>query len=222
MLYIFDVDGTLIEGFIVTEACPSCNRTGVVYRVRARKRVEDKCPRCKGKGFVFSKEHLPYDDVEVLPKRRDKIRELAENPDAKFAIATNQAGPQLGFQTFAQVYAKMGRVLAEFEHFHGRPVSVHMSMSHEKAKDPEARTPEALHRRKPNPGMLEDAMAAHFDRAGAADWRKWSRANTCFVGDLATDGLAAERAGVAFYFADEFFDTPVEERREATEAMGQS
>lgn len=155
-LYVFDVDGTLIRGFM---------------------------------------EGLPYDHVELLPGRLERLRDLASE-GAEFAVATNQAGCGFGHQTVEQIRAKMGRVLAEVEWFCGRPFSVHICHHHPHSKAEEWRGTEAqLRRRKPGPGMLEDAMRAH----------RVLPSQTTFVGDMETDRGAAEAAGVRYSDEAEFF-----------------
>jgi D-glycero-D-manno-heptose 1,7-bisphosphate phosphatase len=134
-----------------------------------------------------------YDDIEILPDRRDAIHALA-GPNARFALITNQAGVAMGYQTPEQVWRKLGGVIAAFGGFHCRPVSLHVCFDHPDAKvamwkmDP-------CPRRKPGPGMLIEALEAHHvDPTDAV-----------FVGDMKTDRQAAEAAQVEYYDADEFF-----------------
>jgi D-glycero-D-manno-heptose 1,7-bisphosphate phosphatase len=167
-LYIFDLDGTLIRSFL---------------RERPSRHGTDQ-------------EAADYDHVEVLPGRREALKLLA-NQEARFAIATNQAGVAFGYQTPEQVKRKLGRVLAEFDFFYGQPVTVHYVFEH-----PQATREEFFHanpeRRKPNPGMLIEAMLRHFGG--------WTDLTDCvFVGDMESDRLAAHKLGMPYVDAEVFF-----------------
>lgn len=164
MLYLFDVDGTLIRSFL-----------------REGDTAHD------------------YDDVELLEGRRDAILSLAaEGVKARlhvaFGLVTNQAGVAMGYQTPDQVRAKMARVVAALEFFGGAPFSIHICMHHPDAKLPEWRQKPCV-RRKPNPGMIAEAMDAH--RVFPDD--------TLFVGDMDTDAVAARSARVDYVDAGAFF-----------------
>jgi D-glycero-D-manno-heptose 1,7-bisphosphate phosphatase len=135
-----------------------------------------------------------YALVKVLEGRRERIEALAVH-DHRFALATNQAGVALGYQTERDVYLKMGRVAGELECFYGAPWSLHVCMHHPEAKDARWALPAPIFRRKPEPGLLLEAMEAH----GAV------REYTCFVGAMESDAEAAKRAGVSYVQADEFF-----------------
>jgi D-glycero-D-manno-heptose 1,7-bisphosphate phosphatase len=133
-----------------------------------------------------------YDLVEVLPGRVEKIRELAID-DHSFALITNQGGVAMGYQNETQVAAKLVRVVDAFDGFHGQPYSVHVCYTHPKATVLKYQADSPL--RKPGPGMLLKAMEAHgCDRSEAV-----------FVGDMPTDELAAQAAGVKYVDAEEFF-----------------
>lgn len=137
-----------------------------------------------------------YMKVEMLPRRREKLatlRHLRTLPH--FALVTNQGGVAMGYQTPGEVRGKMGRVLAECEFFHGRPISVHIAMHHPKARLPAWQEHPGIERRKPSPGMIYEAMMAH----------DVPRRKTIMVGDMDADEEAATAAGVGFMHADEFF-----------------
>jgi histidinol phosphatase-like enzyme len=203
MLYVFDVDGTLIEGFLGGEECEECKGEGrrrnpeiEFGRPPRAPEIEPwiKCAACRGKGQHFG-EHVPYHHVTPLPGRAEVVERLALEPDAHFALATNQGGVAMGYQEPDEVWEKMARVLAEFEFFHSRATSVHIATNHPEAKDEIYRDPELLKLRKPLPGMLLAAMQAH----------NATPRNTIFVGDMPVDRDCAEAAGVRFVWAKHFF-----------------
>lgn len=160
MLYLFDLDGTLIRSFL---------REG-------------------------DAEH-DYDDVEILPGRLERLRELAsEDHYTGFGLVTNQAGVAMGYQTPEQVHAKIGRVLTELEFFFGHPFSVHIAMHHPNARLEQWKADDG--RRKPGGGMIVEAIRAHIVM----------REDTVFVGDMVTDMEAAAEAEVTYVDAAEFFE----------------
>jgi HAD superfamily hydrolase (TIGR01662 family) len=174
MLYMFDVDGTLIEGFL---------------------RNWKKEGRSKQPTHHTDVEKEMYDKVTLLPGRRDRIHQLATNdPHACFALVTNQGGVAWGFQTVDQVEAKMAKVIKELDFFFRKPFSVHISYVHPNAALEEWRGDDG--RRKPSPGMLDEAMQAH---------RLVNRATAIMVGDMETDQQAAMEAGVTYMDESSFF-----------------
>lgn len=186
-LYGLDIDGTLIRSFLRDEPCETCNGTRrvVLHGIRF-----DPCPECVA----------TYDAVELFPGRSGGIWRLARVPDSCFALITNQGGVAFGYQTKEQVGAKLARVALACDFFFGRPFTIHVAFGHPKASVPEYRDLEQVAKRKPSPVMLYDAMAAH--RMGKAD--------TVYVGDMDSDRLCAEAAGVRYFEASEFFgDTPL-------------
>lgn len=192
MLYVFDVDGTLIRGFIQEEVCDKCKGEGrVMESPRMMGSSWKKCEPCKGKGRLFG-EHLPYGDVEMLPGRREKLAEL-EKQGHTFAIATNQGGVAMGYQTEIEAMRKMAWVVHEMG---VRRVSQHIAFHHPEARVEGYADPELVKLRKPNPGMIYWAMGAHNVK---------DRSQVVFVGDLPTDRDCAENAGVRFEWAEEFF-----------------
>jgi D-glycero-D-manno-heptose 1,7-bisphosphate phosphatase len=104
VLYIFDLDGTLIRSFI--RDAPQKHGSDLEVEV--------------------------YDKVEVLPNRLAKLRTLAAE-GSEFAIASNQAGVAFGFQTVEQVQNKLGLACARLAFFFDRPFSVHVCYHHPKA-----------------------------------------------------------------------------------------
>lgn len=134
MLYMLDLDGTLIEGFLTK------NEDGSFGEV------------------------LDYDRVAVLPGRHEKLYKLVRDGRSghltRFALVTNQAGVAFGHQTVNQVREKVARASAQFELFFGRPVTFHICFHHPEATDPYWRQ-DPCPRRKPGAGMLIEALEAH-------------------------------------------------------------
>lgn len=152
----------------------------------------------------FMRENMPrpgtdearseYDRVEALMGRLTVLYELALTRK-RFALVTNQGGVAMGYQTVRQVERKLSRVVRTMAFFYSRPFSVHCAYGHPDAKDPRLATPEEVCKRKPSPWMLEQAIEAHGVEL----------ARTLYVGDLDSDRMCAENAGVAYRDADEFF-----------------
>lgn len=210
MLYVFDVDGTLIKGFLGDEECETCKGEGRLrnpnFKPFSSRALEDtwlKCPRCNGKGRTGG-EHLPYEQVTPLVPALRGIQFLAQQPNAHFALATNQGGVAMGYQTVDQVVQKMGRVIAEFGFFHTRAFSVHVAMHHPDARKAGWNDPGKCKLRKPLPGMLQAAMRAH---------NKTAR-DTTFIGDMPVDRDCAEAAGVRFVWAKDFWPQQLDKERE--------
>lgn len=139
------------------------------------------------------KGEFTYADVEPLPNRLKVLQGLAGSMHSRFALVTNQGGVAFGYQTEQEVYAKMADVLAEFDLFWSRPFSVHICFNHPKAQIDQYRCDDP--RRKPGPGMLIEAFAAH----------RVAHAHTVFIGDMESDKEAAVKAGVQFEWAEDFF-----------------
>ena len=121
-------------------------------------------------------------DQKVMPGRRKKIQEFIEN-GYKIVAVTNQGGIGLGYMTDKQcqeclfdIDRKLGGV---FDRMYYAPAS------------PSAKHPLT----KPNPGMLLKAK-----KELNIDLTK-----SIMVGDRDTDKGAAEKAGVPFQWAKDFF-----------------
>lgn len=172
MLYLFDVDGTLIRSFLRDTPAESAE---------------------------------VYDRVELLPGRAGLLHALAKDGN-RFGIVTNQDGVAFGYQTKEQVGVKIARVLKECAFFYGQPFSVHICFHHPRATIDEYRDPEGCKRRKPERGMILEAMAAHYGPSESAGGLMYRAAGkTVFVGDMATDAEAAKAAGVTYHDAEAFF-----------------
>ena len=197
-LYMFDLDGTLIEEFIRTEQCAKCRGTGDFF--------DTACDECNGKGRIFG-EVLDYDRVELLPGRREKLQDLRK-AGANIAICTNQGGISLGYQSFRQVMTKLERTIRALGFREpaytprtgapqlltlGQGPNVYCVFSpyHPEGSRPIGDPDD----RKPMPGMLDKALMMYGVEPEDA----------LMVGDLATDEGAAYRAGVEFRWAEDFF-----------------
>lgn len=124
------------------------------------------------------------------------VEKLAELRDAglTLALATNRGGVAFGYTTLEEAEA----LALEAAELCGIPdVNIYVCPYHAKARgsrsDPRfAREDDC---RKPNPGMLNQALA---DLGVSPE-------QACYVGDMETDRQAAERAGMGFCWAEEFF-----------------
>jgi D-glycero-D-manno-heptose 1,7-bisphosphate phosphatase len=141
-------------------------------------------------------EVLPFPVVKPLPGRIEKVNALLD-ADVKVAIATNKAGVAWGHITIEDCVAKRRKFEREFritelDELAGR-FAWYEAYGHPGAPDklwgyddPD---------RKPRPGMLLRAMVAFGEEP----------ATTMMVGDMDFDREAAERAGVEFHWAQEYF-----------------
>lgn len=154
-------------------------------------------------------------EIVLLPNVAEKLAEIRKR-GGKIAIATNQGGPALrdylgrsdarpSFMEVAHVYFhQLGRLIPDAKifmalgyEFDGRwlaPVGI-SSQREFIHYSPTAFYSAHQRWRKPQPGMLLDAMRMY----------KVSAESTLFVGDSETDRLAAEAAGVRFAWAKDFF-----------------
>jgi histidinol phosphatase-like enzyme len=177
VLFCFDADGTLIEGFLRNWGKPQPKHGSEV-------------------------EQVVYDRVELLPGRLEFIERLAvTQADPRFAIITNQAGVAFGYQTEQQVRAKMGHVVSALHFFFGRPFSIHIAYEHLNATVPEYKVDELTYR-KPAPGMILEALAVHYYKEQTYMRPPYG----IMVGDMETDRQAAEAAEVRYYDAEDFFN----------------
>ncbi len=133
MLFICDLDGTLIEATLGRYTCP-CGGPSV-----------GGCERCYGRGFYHKHDDKTYDRVIWLPNRLPVLAELAHRGH-DIAVATNQTGVYFGDLTSERVRAKMTRVSTQLcEQI--SPQDCFMLVCQEPGPD-----------RKPEPGMLLNAM----------------------------------------------------------------
>lgn len=164
-LYIFDLDDTLIEGYV--------------------------------------KKH-PYDRVEPLPGRADKLDELIKD-DHDIAIVTNQGGVAFGYNTEDQFHSKMYTALFKL----GLPVSTQYAVcfSDLRSKDERYNKTEDCARRKPSGAMIHEVMRyfgmlPQVPGSGALDNL------VLYIGDRPEDQQAAINADVPFMWSWEFFGDP--------------
>ena len=178
-LLIFDADGTLRECTVPGQPCP--NQPGE-WRLKAN--VET---TLQNYPLRFWHPDEPEGTVEL-------------------ALASNQAGVDLGYLSYAMAGQLLWQTLSEAlgvpwekldmsasPAWHQRTLSgsrlglsVHWCASHPDVMDM---------RRKPNPGMLWMAMIEH----------QVLPVRTLMVGDRPEDELAAEQANVPFMWANDFF-----------------
>jgi D-glycero-D-manno-heptose 1,7-bisphosphate phosphatase len=131
MLYLFDMDGTLIEGHL------------------------DRVPDGKG-GEVFV-ETRPYGDVIVLPERRERLDALRAEGHMVH-IVTQQGGVAFGHQTYAEAMDKLRAVMKALGHEpeHEGDWWVTCCFAHPEATVERFRA--GGERRKPSPSMLLEVM----------------------------------------------------------------
>jgi D-glycero-D-manno-heptose 1,7-bisphosphate phosphatase len=153
MLYLFDLDGTLIESYM-------------------------------------EREDKDYRRVAVLPGRVERLSELLQSGDS-IGIVTNQAGVAFGYISEADAHDKIRRSIAALGLPEDTPYAV--CFAHSKSRDPRYNNECEVARRKPSGTMIRELAAG------------WDVSDVLYVGDMDTDKLAAENAGVAFQWAEEFF-----------------
>lgn len=166
-LLIFDVDGTLRECTVAGQPCP--NKPGE-WRLKPNVQA------------VLQNYALRY---WQLQEPRGTVQ---------LALVSNQAGVALGFFSATMAGLLLLDTLREALQLSrycplltpGLGLSVRWCATHPKQPDM---------RRKPNPGMLWEAMLEH----GVLPDR------TLMVGDRPEDAVAAEQANVPFMWADTFF-----------------
>lgn len=179
MLYAFDLDGTIITSYMSN---PDKN----------------------------------YFQYEILPGRVEILNNLLEEGH-DVCFITNQAGVAFGYQRAEDTINKVFRVLFELfglekyafsfepaadctiEYNNTRKtddrrvIKVYIAFGHAEAKLQVWGTRQEVERRKPSPAMLMQSMAFYDTK------------EVVFVGDMATDRIAADCAGVEFITPDEFF-----------------
>ncbi len=131
------------------------------------------------------------DDWQWLPGRLEKLLELRAQ-GVQIALATNQAGVAFPWSKYseAQIQAQIDIVAATVSACY---VGVCYSTPNPKAL-PEYHNPND-ERRKPNPGLLIEAM--HYCGVSAQE--------TLFIGDMESDEQAAQTAGCHYATAEGFF-----------------
>jgi HAD superfamily hydrolase (TIGR01662 family) len=132
------------------------------------------------------------DDWQWLPGRVEKCRELRDQ-GVRLAIASNQAGVAFPWSKFSEAEIRL-----ELELIARMIGAEYLGIC---CTTPNSKALPAYHnpndrRRKPNPGMLLEAMQT-CGSVGPSE--------TLFVGDRPEDEQAAQAAGVSFVWADTFF-----------------
>ena len=127
------------------------------------------------------------DDWQWIHGRQSKIA-LLHLQGIKLAIATNQGGVAFGYLDPHEIRAELRKV-AEEAHI---PFTA-MCFSHPQATIEQFK--EDSPRRKPGAGMLLEVIQASGE----------SKKETLMVGDRPEDEQAAQNAGVAFMWAEDFF-----------------
>ena len=155
-LYMFDLDGTLIQPHA------------------------PKSPRS-------------YDEVELLPRRREVLAGLL-GEGRQIAVIANQPSVGFGTWTEAQFEDKLRRALDELGLAPETVTRVCYADPH--SRDPRYTDPAECARQKPAGAMLAEALAA----CGLA------AADGTYVGDQPEDEQMARQAGVAFEWASRFFE----------------
>ena len=132
-------------------------------------------------------------EQQPIPGVPEKLTELKDQ-GIKIALATNRGGVAWGYTPIKLAW-KLAREAAELCGVPNAPI--YLCPYHAKAKGKRVVAKYAVDHecRKPNPGMLLDAMREADIEKGAA----------IFIGDRDSDKEAAEKAGVRFYWAEEYF-----------------
>ena len=131
------------------------------------------------------------EDWEWLPGRLERLRQL--KADGKFIrFVTNQGGVAFDLLKEHEIQNEFVNMAEEigYERWHN---ITHVCFTHPKAKL--AGYLEDSHRRKPNPGMIQEAMLRENVKPE----------QTLMVGDRDEDKGAAKAAGAQFAWASDFF-----------------
>lgn len=129
-------------------------------------------------------------DWQWLPGRLEKIRELRK-AGVRVAICSNQGGVAFGYMPEGAVMRELHNMAKEANIALG---GVYICFTHPKATIERLRWDD--HRRKPGPGMIEEAMR---------DFEAYED-ETLFVGDRPEDEQAAKAAKCDFMWAKDFFE----------------
>jgi len=130
------------------------------------------------------------DEQKPLPNVIEKLAEL-RTAGHTLAIASNQGGVAWGFISYqeAQELVKdAARKVGGMNHWRCCPYD-----ERAREKNPDSIFASKSYRRKPAPGMLREIMRATHSN------------HTIMIGDQKSDQQAADRAGIAFIHAADFF-----------------
>jgi HAD superfamily hydrolase (TIGR01662 family) len=136
-----------------------------------------------------------YHTWHLLPGRRERLLKLVSQGN-RIAIATNQAGVAYGYIKEYDFFIKIGKVFYKL----GVTMPYYVCFAHpdsELVSDSgfPYNDPIQVARRKPSGAMIHEAMRE----------LNYAPVETVYIGDLDSDRLAAENAGVTFLYANEFF-----------------
>lgn len=130
------------------------------------------------------------DDWQLLPGRKEKLAALKAE-GVRLAMASNQGGVAFGYMQQVDILTELHRTARLVGMSAG---GVYVCYTHPKASLTKYKM-EDDDRRKPGSGMLLEAMQ---DFEASPD-------ETLMVGDRPEDEQAARAAGVAFLWADQYF-----------------
>jgi D-glycero-D-manno-heptose 1,7-bisphosphate phosphatase len=133
------------------------------------------------------------DDWQWLPGRIDRLNALRQQ-GVTLALATNQGGVAFGYMEEPDMTAEIQKVAFQID-----AQMWHICYDHPKATIERYR--HESQDRKPGPGMLLNIM----------ETLKIGPGDTLMVGDRPEDEQAAQAAGTAFMWANEFFDVKQKE-----------
>lgn len=145
---------------------------------------------CPKSGATFRKD---ADDWMWLPGRLERLKEINREGGTHIGIATNQGGVAFGYMRSIDIMDAIGKMCEQV------PISrkgVRFCFTHPKGTE-ELWRDENDERRKPGPGMLREIMGAFMMPVNPE--------KCLMVGDRPEDEGAANAAGCAFAWADDFF-----------------
>lgn len=168
MLYLFDLDGTLISSYMDN---PDRDYHSLVMLVGG-----------EPAGVTW----------QPLPGRGRRIRELRDAGHI-VGVVSNQAGVAFGLISERDWEVKIAdvchRLRLDWQ-------AVFVCFADARSRDPRYNDPAQVARRKPSGAMIREAMQRYA----------YSPADTLFVGDRPEDEQAARDAGVAFQWAEDYFN----------------
>lgn len=145
------------------------------------------CRSKSGKKFINSVE-----DQELIPGVKEKIEQLQSNSH-KIAIASNQGGVAFGHMSIRDA----SQIMTDAKDLVGADVAIYCPYHPDGTV--EYFKLDSIYR-KPNPGMIFECVRfiCNLDKLGAD--------RVIFIGDRPEDQEAAQRAGVQFEWASDFFE----------------
>jgi D-glycero-D-manno-heptose 1,7-bisphosphate phosphatase len=149
-------------------------------------------------GTLTNTPFIDKQPLAILPDRKEILASFLEE-GIKLALVTNQGGVAFGFTTEEEATQEVREIAQELgiEFF-----SVCFAHPKPKAGYERYGSPEMLSRRKPEAGMLLEAM----------QYYGVSPEKTFMIGDMEDDKQAAKAANVRFFWADDFFQKLLSQR----------